>query len=259
MASDNPQDEANGLRRAADDTERPPEEPRNAAAPDLNISAQSRDRWHKNPSNWIQLFTLLSVAIYTLFTYCILQNSQEQVSVSRDNEQRSLRAYVVLTDFGIFCPDCGDTLLAPNGRPDIRNSIRTRMENNGQTPASEVVGITNWWQESGKNAKLPPRFAFPDHERHGFISKSDIGRDKHKDSAEEMDADAIATFKDAATGNSTLFLYGHIDYCDIFGEPHTTAYCFIYVPNGGLNLPLCDRYNGEIAPKGKCNDTTAAR
>jgi hypothetical protein len=109
----------------------------------------------------------------------------------------------------------------------------------------------------GKNGQLPKDFAFPDHNRTGFVSKSDIGRDQHKDSAEEFDVAAIATFKDAVAGNTTLFLYGHVDYCDIFREPHTTAYCFMYIPNAGLHLPLCDRYNGEIAPKGTCQNNSA--
>jgi hypothetical protein len=65
----------------------------------------------------------------------------------------------------------------------------------------------------------------------------------------------IETFKAAIKKQTTLFLYGHIDYCDIFGEPHSTAFCFKYVPNGGLSLPKCDRHNGEIAARKNCGGT----
>lgn len=215
-------------------------------------------REQKHPLEWfigiLLLFTLIATSVAACYT-------RRQWITAEDNEKRSLRAYIIVTDFGVFCPDCGETVLTPNARSDIRNSIRSRIENSGQTPASEVVGITNWWpgDTSGHITDLPQDFAFPDHVRTGFVSKSDIGRDKHKDTAEEMDIAAVATFKNAAAGNTALFLYGHVDYCDIFGEAHTTAFCFKYVPNAGVNLPLCDRYNGEIAPKSTCENQGSNR
>jgi len=32
-----------------------------------------------------------------------------------------------------------------------------------------------------------------------------------------------------------------------------TAYCFEYERGLGHNLPKCDRFNGEIAPRGVCS------
>jgi hypothetical protein len=161
---------------------------------------------------------------------------------------------MIVSDFGVFCHDCGDNTLTATALPEIKNSIRYRIENSGQTPASDVTTITNWWPEPGKGATLPRGFGFPDHKQisSGFISKSDIGRDKHKDSAGEIEAKDIPTFKDAVDGRTTLFLYGHVDYCDIFKVPRSTAYCFVYVPNGGLHLPLCESFNGEIPPRHEC-------
>jgi len=163
-----------------------------------------------------------------------------------------LRAYLIVTDLGVFCPDCGDNTLTTDILPHLKNSIRSRVENNGQTPAYDVTGATDWGYEPGKDAKLPSDFAFPDHARIGLVSKSDLGRDKHKDGAGEILAKDIPYFKAVVDGTASIFIYGHFNYCDIFGEPHTTAYCFVYVPNGGLHLPLCDRFNGEISPKGHC-------
>lgn len=203
-------------------------------------------RWTKRAAFGVGIYTVITLGI-AIIALC-------QLHTSRDTEIRQLRAYLIVTDFGVFCPDCGDTALTPNARADIKNSLRSRIENNGQTPALQVIGITNWWPIAGKNGVLASDFAFPDHKRTGFVSKSDIGRDKHKDSAEELDDQAIATFKQAVAGDTTLFLYGHADYCDIFGHPHSTAYCFRYVPNAGLHLPICDRFNGEIEPRGKCEN-----
>jgi hypothetical protein len=201
--------------------------------------------------HWLDYVTA-SLALIAAIAATLLGSYQGWVA--RDTEKRQLRAYMVLTDLGVFCPDCGDKSLVTDILPNIKNSMRTRLENNGQTPAREVNGITNWWSIQGNGASLPADFAFPDHARTGFVSNSEIGKDKHKDSAEEFDQSAIATFKDAVDGRITLFIYGHVDYCDIFREPHSAAYCFVYVQNGGLHLPLCDRYNGEIVPKSKCQE-----
>jgi len=172
--------------------------------------------------------------------------------VQRDTEERQLRAYVVLTDFGVFCIECGDTVLHDVALLGIKNSIRYRIENNGQTPASKVTSVTSWWPVAGSDAKLPANFGFPDHPIEGRISQSDIGRDKTKDTASGIDDADIGTFKAAGDRRSTLFIYGHVDYCDVFGHPHTTAYCFIYARNGGTHLPICESYNGEIPAMGKC-------
>jgi hypothetical protein len=170
----------------------------------------------------------------------------------REAQMRGLRAYLILAELGVVCPDCGDTALTPNALAPIKNSILLRIENSGQTPARGVVGVINLHSEPEKGAKLPTNFAFPDDQKHLFISKSDIGKDKHRDAIVALANDDITAFKDAAADRATLFLYGHVDYCDIFQQPHTTAYCFKYVLNGGLNLPLCETYNGRVTPRRSC-------
>jgi hypothetical protein len=43
--------------------------------------------------------------------------------------------------------------------------------------------------------------------------------------------------KDAQEGKITLFFYGHVDYEDVFKHPHSTLFCFEYMPtleNGKL-------------------------
>jgi hypothetical protein len=175
-----------------------------------------------------------------------------QVTTMRDTEQRGLRAYLVIQQFGVFCSDCGDTAALPDILTRVKNSIWLRIENVGQTPAREVVGSINIHSEPGKEGRLAANFAFQDLKKARFISKSDIGKDKYKDAIVELPGEELAAFKDAAAERTTVFVYGHIDYCDVFGAPHSTAYCFKYVPNAGLNLPICEVYNGEALPRGRC-------
>jgi hypothetical protein len=161
---------------------------------------------------------------------------------------------MILTDIEVSCPDCGDTGLIATAVTELRNSIHLRMENSGQTPAYRVSPITNWIDVNDRpNVRLPNNFDFPDAPQapDAFNSLSDIGKDKHKDSAGPIPEADIARFRDAAANGKTMFIYGHIDYCDVFHEPHSTAFCFRF-KNAGTNLPICDRYSGEIIPKHEC-------
>jgi hypothetical protein len=154
----------------------------------------------------------------------------------------------------VYCPDCGDAAIAPPPLHFIKNAIRTKLENAGQTPAYNVGLVTNWQPVMRENSRLQNEFVFNDHpsSKDDFNSISDIGRGKPKESVGPIADKDISTFKAAIDKKITLFLFGHVDYCDIFNEAHSTAFCFIYVPNVGSNLPLCDRFNGEIKPRSDC-------
>jgi hypothetical protein len=49
----------------------------------------------------------------------------------------------------------------------------------------------------------------------------------------------------AVTGVSELYLYGHIEYSDIFKEHHSTTFCVNWI--SGLSA-ACDRHN-EVDPE----------
>ena len=80
-----------------------------------------------------------------------------------------------------------------------------------------------------------------------------MGKDEIDGSISPLSPRGIADLKDAAPGAAvTVFIFGHIDYCDIFGRPHSTAYCVEYKRGMADHLPRCDRYNGEIPPRATC-------
>jgi hypothetical protein len=211
----------------------------------------------KANGNQHRLLDIVAIVI-AVFAFCA---AAWQGLVARDTERRSLRAYMILTELGVFCPDCGDTALAPNTLTGTRNSIRFRIENSGQTPAYDVSTVTNWVPvyDVGESVRIPADYSFADHPFNSdyFASKSDIGRDHHKDVAGPIPDKDIVVFKDAIAKKFTLFIYGHVDYCDVFKQPHSTAFCFKYVQNEGTHLPICDRYDGEIPPKVSCQNTDA--
>lgn len=104
---------------------------------------------------------------------------------------------------------------------------------------------------------MPDGYTFPDATvpKTDLVSSSDIGRGQHKDGVSNIEDEYVPLFKAAGAGQITMFVYGHIDYCDIFNKPRSTAFCFVYAPGAGEELPICDRFNGEIPHRSKCGPT----
>jgi hypothetical protein len=53
-------------------------------------------------------------------------------------------------------------------------------------------------------------------------------------------AAVLAKIARAASGQSTLYFYGHIDYLDVFKEKHTTTFCVGWASGTSA---YCDRHN----------------
>jgi hypothetical protein len=195
--------------------------------------------------NRVNAATLLCVAVYTLITFRIWLTQ-------RDTEERQLRAYLIINHVEVTCPDCASGVALPLAMSSRKNIVDINVENNGQTPAYEVVGTNNSLYVPTKDAQIPAGHTFPDYPQAGIVSKGNIGRDKRWDSIPDIPLEVVHLYKSVGDGTGTLFIYGHYDYCDIFNEPHSTAYCFRYVPNVGYRMPLCDRFNGEIPARSTC-------
>lgn len=179
------------------------------------------------------------------------------LSVSRDSEERQLRAYILVTDFGVACPPCGDTTLNfPKFPGGLTSALMMRIQNSGETPASHIKPTFNWWPVHRRAAQLPAGFTFPDlgaADSQHLNSSSELGKDEHGDAIGPLTQNGITTLEETAREADTVFLYGHVDYCDVFGHPHSTAYCFEYARGLGDSLPKCRRFNGEIAARGTCS------
>lgn len=209
-----------------------------------HTAGDTTNRW-KDPNTYIALGTLGLVLI-----------GLGALWVSRDSEERQLRAYILVTDFGVVCQPCRDTTLTlPNFPGGLNSALMMRIQNSGETPASHIKPTFNWWPVHRPSTQLPADFKFPDLgaiDSQHLNSSSELGKDEHGDAIGPLTQAGIATLEDAPSDADTVFLYGHVDYCDVFGHPHSTAYCFEYERGLGDALPKCDRFNGEIAPRGAC-------
>jgi hypothetical protein len=70
----------------------------------------------------------LTVVTALLFfsTAWLAWKTHELVNDAEHTAERQLRAYVIITDLGVFCPDCGDTALKTDILPELKNSVRYR-------------------------------------------------------------------------------------------------------------------------------------
>lgn len=205
----------------------------------------------KHPLEWGIFIFAIGTTVATAFAACATWG---QWGTAEHQERMSLRAYVVVTGFGVYCPDCGDNATVPKDIIVTRNATNIIIENNGQTPAYNVRHTMSFYSQPGVNYHIPVEFDFHDAPLAPDFNAAifDIGRDKSRPVLGPLNAIGMDQIRQAIEKKITLFLYGHIDYCDTFREPHTTEFCTVYIPNGGSAQAMCDRHNGEVPGKHKC-------
>jgi hypothetical protein len=86
-------------------------------------------KWAKRAGIGVGIYTLLTLGI-VLIGYCALRTAQDQVIISRDTEQRDLRAYVFLDT---------QAVLYPPGDAANRYAISLKVSNSGKTWARRLV------------------------------------------------------------------------------------------------------------------------
>jgi len=122
------------------------------------------------------------------------------------------------------------------------------IENYGQTPATKVR-VFNSWHTIPKGEKLPEDFSFPSKDQCPDALKSETTLYPHVPygAVAETPAckEALLMIAQSVAGVSELYLYGHIDYRDIFDEPHKTTFCLEWTSGTSA---YCGRHN-EIDAK----------
>jgi hypothetical protein len=174
------------------------------------------------------------LVLTAVFTGIAASYTRKQWITADDAEKRSLRAYV------------GAGLVSVGKDPP---QIGIAIENHGQTPAINVQ-VFNSWHETPNGEYLPSDFSFPDKEECPDALKSIALLYPKAPPAFSVAATPNcktpwATVIRALSGASTLYLYGHIDYLDMFRERHTTTFCLTWA--SGVSS-YCPRHN-EIDPK----------
>lgn len=165
--------------------------------------------WH----NKVSVLTLLFVAAYTVLTYCALRNSNDQITISRDTEDRQLRPYLYAVPGRFNLIMKGNTLVF---------ALNPEVNMFGQTPAG---GVNPLWElkladypmtssfifsyltNTTATAIVAPNQPYPIGEKTLPLSKDDI--------------DALNG------GHKRIYADGTVLYIDSFGkEGRWTNFCF---------------------------------
>jgi hypothetical protein len=128
----------------------------------------------------------------------------------RENGQRQLRAYAAVGEphFGARHPV----------------TVQIAVENNGQTPARRVTAhLHRKWVPYGH--KLPKDFSCPDFGEVGPSSIAVLNPGKRKTFTFPIDPKELEQVRNKETA---LFLYGHVDYVDVFDELRMSEFNYRY-------------------------------
>jgi hypothetical protein len=213
-----------------------PEDKPKAAAPPIAATEKQNPQTAKQAANSGQangsqhrLLDLVAIVI-AVFAFSA---AAWQGWVARDTEKRSLRAYVGTADIKIT---------------ENPSQITLGVENHGQTPARHVKVFSSWHVVQ-KGQSLPKDFSFPDLDECPDSLKSETALYPKVPLPAVTETGncplVLGKMALAVSGHSTLYLYGHVDYEDVFDNPHTTTFCLTWASG---TSSYCDRHN-EIDPQ----------
>lgn len=174
---------------------------------------------------------LLNIGISTI----ALVISAVSLYSTKEISQTQLRAFVGPKDVSInLGTESKPTIPVPG--ETINGSISVLFENYGTTPALNAKCHLNWVFEPPGHS-LPNGYDFKDLEQKlplglGF-SRSEPVIYPHSQWRTAVPLIDQSEFIKAKRMEKTLFIYGHVDYKDIFRENHSSNFCFIYEPSDG--------------------------
>jgi len=190
----------------------------------------------------------LAIAWFTLSlresTDALYDAGEKQRRLSEDTARRQLRAYVGID--GLEFELVGEAFVV------------LYIKNYAQTPSHDVTSYANVIGVpivgGGNYAKIPDRFDFADHlpkgieeERRRVVSKFILQPgQRHGSRVPLTDAESVRNVEAKRTQN-TIYVYGHIDYTDIYDRRWRHDFCFQWEPHrpkGQQFLPY-ERHNRE--------------
>ena len=203
--------------------------------------------------NHAQEFTIGGVRVgegaLAIATFLLVWATWSLVRDAKHNAWRQLRAYVGPDHIDLECPNLtvADYVpVPPSPGQIITDFILISVKNFGATPASEVKTWTNWVAVTPFGGQLPADWPFADHQSTSTnlttIEKRTLF--PAQTFVSKIGVHDLTTFRQAVALTSSVYLYGHIDYRDVFGRDQVTEFCFVYNPwRGRDQFTAIDRHN----------------
>ena len=146
----------------------------------------------------------------------------------------------------LSCPNCsGKTYRPPVLKPGtiIKDVLIVTVQNGGQTPAYNVHAYLNWGT-MGYGFSLPSEFTYPDYPSKLSLLIGVVSLNPGKDITFNFPFD-IQTVLNARAHKNNLFVYGHIDYRDVFHKRRQSQFCYLYAPDASDGFSTCTEHNNS--------------
>lgn len=196
-----------------------------------------------------ELVMIAAALLTTFFVFATWQTMRRAQTTDVEFAKVRQRAYVGVAGIELDAPNLAK---ADFEVPDAGNEpatfvpadfLRLTVSNFGLTPAKRVLVVANW-AAMPLNRNFSYTFDYRDQ-----ITKDEIaaaGRptiDPNHVYRVALPLSKLKPFRDAAAQTATIYIYGHIDYSDIFGRRWRRDFCYIH-----------DARRGPVSPYFEHND-----
>ena len=167
-----------------------------------------------------------------------------QAYIARQQMRESLRAYVTVNTVNWV-----QATTAQERAPHIISEVGAKFENSGGTPAFRIDANVSYTFQPGPLSKY---FQYietlggeePNPRGHGVMPP-------HVPSDYVVGLEPVESLNAVMHGETKLYVFGHVSYDDIFGDRHTTTFCFEHHYPENV-FTLCsyhnDTYEGDYKP-----------
>lgn len=180
---------------------------------------------------YIAIFT----GILAVSTIGLIFTGYRTIYTMQRTERRQLRAYVGVK-LSLKCKNLNNLRYKPHaiaageGPEDF---FIVDMTNFGQTPANNTTIWINW-RPMPYPQRLPDNFSFEDI---NSVSAGDVRPIfieatifPHQTITEVCQIHDLQPFRDVIAKKVFTYVWGHVDYADIYSIKRTTTFCFQYLP-----------------------------
>jgi hypothetical protein len=198
-------------------------------------SPENSQRSTQAERHWLDNLAVIIASIAAFAAACAAGIGAWQGLIARDNENRSLRAYV-----GVTVPGAPTNGPMQTGPPN--STFKLGIKNFGTTPAYRMTYVTGWGVRpyplpkdniySVTDQSGAPMTVWP-----GPLDPLNISI------TADLTSDDIARTKDGKTNR--LYIWGAIHYFDAFRYDHVTTFCigFLGISGQGSMYEHCTDYN----------------
>jgi hypothetical protein len=173
------------------------------------------------------------------------EDSNKQARQAMETE---LRAYLSIMRIVILSPTLDDPLY--KARPGVLDDVvQVFVKNSGKTPAYNTRTTANTCIVPARNT-LPDDFAYADFPSSvtDYLVAAQTVAAEGETSFSCASVPSPELMRSVRNGENWLYAYGHVDYADVFKNPHQTPFCWLFVQGKTPTEYIVTTYKDHNSP-----------